>query len=85
MTITFQLNDVFRDIQRKLHEKVNSVEDLAEHREWMKSVPELLDDKKVTNRIFLKRSIINLIFSTFRKIFIRQLKNLSCSMNSITI
>ncbi len=43
----FQLNDTFRDIQRKLYEKASSVEDLAEHREWMKSVPELLDDKKV--------------------------------------
>ena len=45
--VLVQLNDTFRDIQRKLFEKANSAEDLAEHREWMKSVPELLDDKKV--------------------------------------
>ena len=49
--ILLQLNDTFRDIQRKLYEKANSAEDLAEHREWMKSVPELLDDKKVRNFI----------------------------------
>ncbi|CAF4290444.1 unnamed protein product, partial [Rotaria sp. Silwood2] len=45
-TRTEELNDTFRDIQRKLFEKANTAEDLAEHREWMKSVPEQLDDKK---------------------------------------
>ncbi|CAF1149286.1 unnamed protein product [Adineta steineri] len=43
---TEELNDTFRDIQRKLYEKPNSAEDLSEHREWMKSVPEQVDDKK---------------------------------------
>jgi len=46
-TKTEELNDTFRDVQRKLFEKANNIEDLAEHREWMKSVPEQLDDKKV--------------------------------------
>ncbi|CAF1941259.1 unnamed protein product [Rotaria magnacalcarata] len=45
-TRTEELNDTFRDIQRKLYEKANTAEDLSEHREWMKSVPEQLDDKK---------------------------------------
>ncbi|CAF1258579.1 unnamed protein product, partial [Adineta ricciae] len=45
-TKTEELNDTFRDIQRKLYEKANNAEDLSEHREWMKSVPEQVDDKK---------------------------------------
>jgi dynein heavy chain len=39
-------NNSFRDIQRKLFERPNNMEDLHEHREWMKSIPGLLDDKK---------------------------------------
>jgi dynein heavy chain, axonemal len=42
-----ELNGSFRDIQRKLFEKPNNMEELSEHREWMKSIPGLLDDKKV--------------------------------------
>jgi hypothetical protein len=38
-----------------------TVEDLSEHREWMKSVPEQLDDKKVNRFIF---------FSCFVQFFI---------------
>ncbi|CAF4566002.1 unnamed protein product [Rotaria socialis] len=45
-TRTEELNDTFRDVQRKLYEKANTAEELSEHREWMKSVPEQLDDKK---------------------------------------
>jgi dynein heavy chain len=41
-----EVNNSFRDIQRKLFEKPNTMEDLHEHREWMKSIPGLLDDKK---------------------------------------
>ncbi len=37
----------FRDIQRKLFEKPNTMEELHEHREWMKQIPTLLDEKKV--------------------------------------
>jgi dynein heavy chain len=39
-------NNSFRDIQRKLFERPNNMEDLHEHKEWMKSIPGLLDDKK---------------------------------------
>ena len=47
------VSNSFRDIQRKLFEKPNNMEDLHEHREWMKTVPGLLDDKKddITNVI----------------------------------
>lgn len=41
-----EVNNSFRDIQRKLFEKPNNMEDLHEHREWMKSIPGLLEDKK---------------------------------------
>jgi dynein heavy chain len=41
------VNNSFRDIQRKLFEKPNTMEDLAEHREWMKSISGLLEDRKV--------------------------------------
>lgn len=41
-----EANNSFRDIQRKLFEKPNNMEELHEHREWMKSIPGLLDDKK---------------------------------------
>jgi dynein heavy chain len=41
-----EVNNSFRDIQRKLFEKPNTMEDLAEHREWMKSIGGLLEDKK---------------------------------------
>jgi hypothetical protein len=42
-----ETNNSFRDIQRKLFERPNNMEELHEHREWMKSIPGLLDDKKV--------------------------------------
>lgn len=44
-------NNSFREIQRKLFEKPSNMEELHEHREWMKTVPNLLDDKKddITN------------------------------------
>ena len=41
-----EVNNSFRDIQRKLFEKPNTMEDLHEHREWMKLIPGLLDDRK---------------------------------------
>lgn len=46
-----ETNNSFRDIQRKLFEKPNNMEELHEHREWMKLIPGLLDDKKedITN------------------------------------
>ena len=40
-------NNSFRDVQRKLFEKPANMEELHEHREWMKTVPTLLEDKKV--------------------------------------
>ncbi len=40
------VSNSFRDIQRKLFEKPNNMEELHEHREWMKSIQTLLDDKK---------------------------------------
>jgi GTPase SAR1 family protein len=43
------VNNSFRDIQRKLFEKPNNMEELHEHREWMKSIPGLLEDKKARN------------------------------------
>lgn len=42
-----EVNNSFRDIQRKLFEKPNNMEELHEHREWMKSIPGQLEDKKV--------------------------------------
>ena len=41
-----EANNGFRDIQRKLFEKPNTMEELAEHREWMKSISGLMDEKK---------------------------------------
>jgi len=41
-----EVNNSFRDIQRKLFDKPNNMEDLHEHREWMKSIAGLLEDKK---------------------------------------
>lgn len=46
------VNNQFREIQRKLFEKPNNMEELHEHREWMKLIAGLLEDKKV---IFLKK------------------------------
>ncbi len=42
-----EVNNSFREIQRKLFEKPNNMEELHEHREWMKLVQGLLEDKKV--------------------------------------
>ncbi len=41
-----ETNNSFRDIQRKLFERPGNMEELHEHREWMKAIPGLLDDKK---------------------------------------
>lgn len=41
-----EVNNSFRDIQRKLFDKPNNMEELHEHREWMKSIPGMLEDKK---------------------------------------
>ena len=41
-----EVGNSYRDIQRKLFEKPNNMEELHEHREWMKTIPGLLDDKK---------------------------------------
>ena len=41
-----EVGNSFREIQRKLFEKPNNMEELHEHREWMKTIPGLLDDKK---------------------------------------
>jgi dynein heavy chain len=40
------VSNSFRDIQRKLFEKPTNMEELFEHREWMKTIPTLMDDKK---------------------------------------
>ena len=59
-----EANNSFRDIQRKLFEKPNNMEELHEHREWMKAVPGLLEDKKVYISFFNSinfLSILNLI------------------------
>lgn len=37
-----QICDEFRSISRKIYEKPNSIEELAELREWMKGIPERL-------------------------------------------
>uniref|UniRef100_A0A4W3IMR6 Dynein axonemal heavy chain 1 n=1 Tax=Callorhinchus milii TaxID=7868 RepID=A0A4W3IMR6_CALMI len=37
----------YREINRKLYEKANTIEELTEHREWMKRVPEQLREKEV--------------------------------------
>lgn len=37
-----QICEEFRSISRKIYEKPNSIEELAELREWMKSIPEKL-------------------------------------------
>jgi GTPase SAR1 family protein len=42
-----EVNNSFREIQRKLFDKPNNMEELHEHREWMKSIPGLLEDKRV--------------------------------------
>ena len=40
------VSNSFRDIQRKLFEKPTNMEELHEHREWMKTIGTLMDDKK---------------------------------------
>lgn len=57
-----EVNNSFRDIQRKLFEKPNNMEELHEHREWMKSIPGLLEDKKVRKYHQHQLRILNLIF-----------------------
>ena len=37
-----QVCEEFRSISRKIYEKPNSIEELAELREWMKGIPEKL-------------------------------------------
>lgn len=37
-----QICEEFRSISRKIYEKPNSIEELAELREWMKNIPEKL-------------------------------------------
>lgn len=37
-----QICEEFRSISRKIYEKPNSIEELAELREWMKAIPEKL-------------------------------------------
>jgi hypothetical protein len=37
-----QICEAFRSISRKIYEKPNSIEELAELREWMKGIPEKL-------------------------------------------
>lgn len=37
-----QICEEFRSISRKIYEKPNSIEELAELREWMKGIPEKL-------------------------------------------
>ncbi|XP_059505480.1 dynein axonemal heavy chain 1 [Stegostoma tigrinum] len=47
-----EINDDFKVINRKLFEKANTIEDLTEHREWMKKVPEMLKtNEEVTNKL----------------------------------
>lgn len=42
-----QICDKFRSISRKVYEKPNSIEELAELREWMKGIPEKLVELEV--------------------------------------
>ena len=41
-----EANSSFKDIQRKLFERLDNMEELHEHREWMKTINDLLDDRK---------------------------------------
>ncbi len=71
-----EANNSFRDIQRKLFEKPNNMEELHEHREWMKAVPGLMEDKKVD--IFFSHlnkfeSVIFISSSTKKFSFIKKL------------
>ncbi|XP_072136794.1 dynein axonemal heavy chain 1 isoform X1 [Mobula birostris] len=54
------LNDDFKMINRKLFEKANTIEDLTDHREWMKKIPELLKtNEEITNKIMVEYDIFD--------------------------
>lgn len=61
------VNNQFREIQRKLFEKPNNMEELHEHREWMKLVAGLLEDKKVVKNYF--HNLFN-----FKKILLKKIR-----------
>ena len=42
-----QACEEFRSISRKLYEKPNSIEELAEQREWMKTIPDKIAEHQV--------------------------------------
>lgn len=42
-----QICEAFKAISRKIYEKPNSIEELAELREWMKGIPEKLKAQEV--------------------------------------
>ncbi|GCB64000.1 hypothetical protein scyTo_0013272, partial [Scyliorhinus torazame] len=55
-----EINDDFKMINRKLFEKPNTIEDLTEHREWMKKIPEMLKaNEEVTSKILVDYDIFD--------------------------
>ncbi|XP_032892704.1 dynein heavy chain 1, axonemal [Amblyraja radiata] len=55
-----EINDDFKTINRKLFEKANTIEDLTEHREWMKKVPEMLKtNEEITNKLMVEYDIFD--------------------------
>uniref|UniRef100_UPI00398EE5C8 dynein axonemal heavy chain 1 isoform X2 n=1 Tax=Pristiophorus japonicus TaxID=55135 RepID=UPI00398EE5C8 len=55
-----EINDDYRMINRKLFDKANTIEDLTDHREWMKKIPELLKiNEEITNKIIIEYDIFD--------------------------
>ncbi|XP_078270493.1 dynein axonemal heavy chain 1 [Rhinoraja longicauda] len=55
-----EINDDFKMINRKLFEKANTIEDLTDHREWMKKVPEMLKtNEEITNKLMVEYDIFD--------------------------
>ncbi|XP_067855101.1 dynein axonemal heavy chain 1 [Heptranchias perlo] len=54
------INSDFAMVNRKLFDKANNIEDLTEHREWMKKVPEMLRaNEELTNKIIVDYDIFD--------------------------
>ncbi|XP_069792874.1 dynein axonemal heavy chain 1 isoform X2 [Narcine bancroftii] len=54
------INDDFKMINRKLFEKANTIEELTDHREWMKKMPEMLKtNEEITNKIVIEYDIFD--------------------------
>ncbi|XP_067907506.1 dynein axonemal heavy chain 1 [Heterodontus francisci] len=55
-----EINDDFKMITRKLFDKANTIEDLTDHREWMKKIPEMLKtNEEITNKILVDYDIFD--------------------------